>query len=118
MTTACGRTHHKERMRIEIKIEEMPDAMAEFVLVVVKECTSAPCTAAIMAIADKVLSKVPGSKLNEPLPEITTVTSYWIPIGSRTKDAGLRAAQKVRRAICNAGYWQQCGTVTRITTAP
>ena len=118
MTTACGRIHSKERMHIEIKIEQMPDAENEFILVLVTEYISETILDRILAIANKVLSDVPGSKTNEPLPWTTACTSYWIPIGPRTKDAGLRAAQKVRRAICDAGFWQQCGTVTRITPTP
>lgn len=100
-------------MRINIKIELMPDALHEFVLVSVRDCENADLTARILAMADKVLSAAPGSKINEPLPWVTTVTSYWVPTA-----AGMHAAEAVRMSLCEAGFANYCGPVTRITPSP
>jgi len=100
-------------MRINIKIELMPDALHEFVLVSMTDCENAELTARILGMADKVLSEAPGSKINEPLPGVTTVTSYWIPTG-----AGMHAAEAVRLSLCEAGFANHCGPVTRITPSP
>jgi len=100
-------------MRIHIKIELMPDGLHEFVLVSVRDCDNAELTARILAMADKALSAAPGSKINEPLPWVTTVTSYWIPT-----EAGMQAAEAVRLSLCEAGFANHCGPVTRITPSP
>jgi hypothetical protein len=102
-----------DQMRINIKIELMPDALHEFVLVSVTDCDNAELTARILAMADKVLSVAHGSKINEPLPGVKTVTSYSIPT-----DSGVQSAEAVRLSLCKAGFENHCGPVTRITPSP
>jgi len=100
-------------MKIAIKIELMPDGLHEFVLVSVTDCKNVELTTRILAMADKVLSAAPGSKINEPFPWVNTVTSYWIPT-----EAGMHAAEAVRLSLCEAGFANHCGPVTRITPSP
>lgn len=103
-------------MPIEIKIEEMPDALHEFILIAVKGSDQKD-RAEILATADKVLAVTSGSIKQWPcegLPDNGTVISYLVPCGPNDRLAGWRAASEVYDALCKTWPWPICLPVQRI----
>lgn len=102
-------------MAVEIKIEEMPDALHELIMVVATADADKANAVEALAIADKVLADTPGSIKQWPvesMPTEDTVVGYLVPCGRRQRDAGLQAANKTHSAICDAGFL--CAPVRRI----
>lgn len=103
-------------MPIRIKIEELPDALHESIIVVV-EGSDQVNKAAILAAADKVLAATQGSTKEWPcegFPDGGYVIGYVVPCGSGDRLAGWRAAGAVYDELCKTWPWPSCLPVQRI----